>query len=235
MKPKCDTKVENLKSRSKVTWVKVIYDIAGVIPKEGVAWLVPFGMAMTKILRVIEKNHQKSLETLKFWNFWKWLHMIEKYPWGTSLWQSIKNSPDSTIISQLSGLVLQSLLRPILAWHGPYEKSLAFFGMEIPMLLKCGRDLFLIVATHAILCWHNWEQERCLKFASRENRPQGLCRCHTQRRLAGFLCVWHWLQNIIYDGSRVIFYSQCHTQRRIGGAQTAGPPTLLWVCQRQRP
>ncbi len=26
------------------------------------------------------------------------------------------------------------------------------------------------------------------------------------------------LQNIIYEGSRVIFYSRCHAQRRIGGA-----------------
>ncbi len=33
------------------------------------------------------------------------------------------------------------------------------------------------------------------------------------------LWVWHRLQNIIYEGSRVIFYSRCHTQRRIGGAQ----------------
>ncbi len=30
--------------------------------------------------------------------------------------------------------------------------------------------------------------------------------------------VRHRLQNIIYEGSKVIFYSQCHTQRGIGGA-----------------
>ncbi len=39
------------------------------------------------------------------------MHFFEKYPGGTSLWQSIKNSPDSTIICQLSGPVMQSLLR----------------------------------------------------------------------------------------------------------------------------
>ncbi len=33
------------------------------------------------------------------------------------------------------------------------------------------------------------------------------------------LWVWHRLQNIIYEVSRVIFYSRCHTQRRIGGPQ----------------
>ncbi len=32
------------------------------------------------------------------------------------------------------------------------------------------------------------------------------------------LWAWHRLQNISYEGSRVIFYSRCHTQRRIGGA-----------------
>ena len=32
------------------------------------------------------------------------------------------------------------------------------------------------------------------------------------------LWVWHRLQNIIYEHSRVIFYSRCHIQRRIGGA-----------------
>ncbi len=43
------------------------------------------------------------------------------------------------------------------------------------------------------------------------------------------LWVWHQLQNIIYEGSRVIFYSGCHSQRRIGG-----PPVHPWVWQRQR-
>ncbi len=37
------------------------------------------------------------------------------------------------------------------------------------------------------------------------------------------LWVWHWLQNIIYEGSRVIFYSQCHTQKGLAGPQPAHP------------
>ncbi len=32
------------------------------------------------------------------------------------------------------------------------------------------------------------------------------------------LWIWHRLQNKIYEGSRVIFYSRWNTQRRIGGA-----------------
>ncbi len=41
------------------------------------------------------------------------------------------------------------------------------------------------------------------------------------------LWVWHRLQNIIYEGRRVMFYSRCHTQRRIGGATESifGMPT----------
>ncbi len=35
--------------------------------------------------------------------------------------------------------------------------------------------------------------------------------------------VWHWLQNITCESSRVQFYSWCHTQRRISGAPPANP------------
>ena len=97
--------------------------------------------------------------------------------------------------------------------------------------------------------WVLWLKRLCtpmdIRCVSRDNRPQGLCHCHTQRRIGGLgpcgkcprsfintnvtlqwltapssdhIWVWHRLQNIIYEGSRVIFYSRCRTQRRIGGA-----------------
>ena len=37
------------------------------------------------------------------------------------------------------------------------------------------------------------------------------------------ILVWHRLQNIIYEGSSIQFYSWCCTQRRIGGCPPANP------------
>ena len=45
----------------------------------------------------------------------------------------------------------------------------------------------------------------------------------TGRAPSIFLLLWHQLQNIIYEGSNVKFYSRRHTQRRIGGALPAHP------------
>ncbi len=80
---------------------------------------------------------------------------------------------------------------------------------------------------------------------SRENRPWGLCHCHTQRRIDGLRPRQSFIGYdtdyriiIIYEANRVIFYSQCHTQRRIGNKDRKVcflmmRVTLQWHAKRQ--